>query len=62
MIFRTLFAGFAVALVGEVGYSVLVGKAEGCVYIAIASAELTVVTPVLIRRLKTKGTEIYKKL
>lgn len=62
MIFRTLFVGLVVALAGEVGYPVLAGKAKGCVYIAIASAELKAVTPGLIRRLKTKGTEIYKKL
>lgn len=57
-----LFVGFAVALVGAVGYLVLAEKIEGYVYIAIVSAALTVVTFVLIRRLKTKGTEIYKNL
>ena len=58
----TLFIGWIVAIAGAFGFLALGEKIEGYVYIAAVSAVVTVITLVLIHRLKTKGVKIYNSL
>ncbi len=58
----TLFIGWIVSIACAFGYFALGAVIEDYIYIAIVAAVLTVFSLVLIRRLKTKGAEIYRNL